>query len=460
MQEENKIKDVPTYLKHKPIIAVNYQEHDANSEDAKFLSIGKASWNQEDISLKIWRYVNNRWSRQGEEIPAWRVLDLAILLMAKIRGVNSTLGETIIAHDDLELLDNYIQDNIQILAPRINELKNLIDYNGQLKEVSNCPNIFSFATSELSQDAVFAWLMQWADDKYKSSDSALHTTAQNFIRLLLGDDGFEPRTINVHKQWNNIDILAEINNDTVLVVEDKTYSSIHDNQLERYKKIVEDEYKDKNRVFVYIKTGNEPSCVKEGIEKVGYKYISRKELLECFSADKSNNPIFQNYLTYIKGLEERTQSFKEKPVQEWDWDAWQGFYKELESRIKVEEWAYVSNQTGGFQGLWWHTKPIINENVNIYLQFEQSKLCIKIYYEGTNPSKIRNDVYEKIKDKVEQYRYSEITRPPRFGTGRTMTVAVINDIFPNAPNNINMVDIVDKLKKYEKFIDDVARDLK
>ena len=49
------------------------------------------------------------------------------------------------------------------------------------------PNIFSFATSELSQDAMFAWLIKWADVKYKPTDAAIHEIAQSFVRMLVGN---------------------------------------------------------------------------------------------------------------------------------------------------------------------------------------------------------------------------------------------------------------------------------
>lgn len=77
---------IPTTLKHKPVIAVeNYENVDGRSAyntDAKGLSLGLAQWNDRgkvDISAKVWRYTGEKWSRQSEELPLHRVLDLAIL---------------------------------------------------------------------------------------------------------------------------------------------------------------------------------------------------------------------------------------------------------------------------------------------------------------------------------------------------------------------------------------------
>mgnify|MGYP001204844602 CR=1 FL=1 len=78
---------IPTTLKHKPVIvSENYENIDgrnAYKSDTKGLSLGLAQWNDRgkvDISAKVWRYTGEKWSRQSEELPMHRVLDLAILI--------------------------------------------------------------------------------------------------------------------------------------------------------------------------------------------------------------------------------------------------------------------------------------------------------------------------------------------------------------------------------------------
>jgi hypothetical protein len=41
----------------------------------------------------------------------------------------------------------------------------------------NRPNLFSYATSELSQDAFICWLLSWASLEYKDVDGQLHQCA-------------------------------------------------------------------------------------------------------------------------------------------------------------------------------------------------------------------------------------------------------------------------------------------
>ncbi len=78
---------IPVTLKHKPVIVVdNYEQVDgryAYNSDAKGLSLGLAQWNDRgkiEISAKVWRYTGEKWSRQSEELPLHRVLDLALLI--------------------------------------------------------------------------------------------------------------------------------------------------------------------------------------------------------------------------------------------------------------------------------------------------------------------------------------------------------------------------------------------
>lgn len=78
---------IPAHLKHKPIIQVeNYARIDgpyADDTDAMGLSVGIAQWNGPgwtELSAKVWRNTGEKWSRQSEELPLHRVIDLATLI--------------------------------------------------------------------------------------------------------------------------------------------------------------------------------------------------------------------------------------------------------------------------------------------------------------------------------------------------------------------------------------------
>ena len=79
--------EIPTTLKHKPVIVAEDYAHidgrTAYHTDAQGLSLGLAQWNDRgrvDISAKVWRHTGEKWSRQSEELPLHRVLDLAIVV--------------------------------------------------------------------------------------------------------------------------------------------------------------------------------------------------------------------------------------------------------------------------------------------------------------------------------------------------------------------------------------------
>lgn len=319
------------------------------------------------------------------------------------------------------------------------------------------PNIFSYATSELSQDAMIAWLLQWASPEYGEADPDLHRTGKKFVRLLAGkSDDFHIESVDVGRQWENIDIWAEINDNTFLIIEDKTGTTIHDDQLERYKISVKREYSGKRTdlCYAYVKTSEEPRSVLMSIEQSGFKTISRAEILRCLNGYRGNDTLMVSYRKHLQGIEDSVMSYKTLPEKKWGWNAWQGFYKELESRVDIDSWGYVANPSGGFLGAWWHF--IDAKDCTMYLQLEQGKLCFKISYEGEGDrSEVRFREHIKLM-KLAQGRFPEIRRPDRFGTGTYMTIAVVDEesLFGNGP--VNFDKLTTKLKEYETLVDNCS----
>ena len=449
-------KSAPNNLTHKPIVTIDYEKKDFGS-DAKFLTIGRSTWDSEDFSAKIWRWAEDgeRWSRQSEELPLRRSLDLATLVISVIMGKQSELEEFVQNENEIDDLKSFIKENMNLFSSKLAEIKRLLENSTTQKSSLDSPNIFDFATSELSQDALFAWLIMWADPKYKNKDAKLHFIAQDFVRMLIGKNDFVIDSINVGRQWKNIDVWVEINTDTFLVIEDKTNTTIHDNQLLRYKDIVKQEYEGKrcNLYYSYIKTANEPLAILSDIEKMGYRCVSRKDLIKCLDNYHGNNTIINCYLDHLKEIDSLTQSFKNLPVSEWDWYAMQGFFKELENKLDLKNWGYVSNPQGGFLGAWWHFTPF--KKGEMYLQFEEDKLCFKIWYDGesNNRSKVRLEQHNKLMALATKENRYEIQKPVRFGAGEYMTIAVVDSAFLFGKGIINIENIIRNLLFYQNLID-------
>ena len=248
------------------------------------------------------------------------------------------------------------------------------------------PNLFKFATSELSQDAFILWLLEWADSECATEDKALHETAQEFIRLLLNNKDLTIKSVNTKRQKNHIDVFAIVNEKYAIIIEDKTDTSEHNNQLERYEKWVTEqkEYSALETHIVYYKRGNESYF---RLNKMTDKYalkrftiLTRKDVLEVLTKCTTNNLIFCDYVEYIQDIQRQTEAYQSLPVSDWSNYTWQGFYMALEKELQTGDWGYVPNKQGGFWGFYWHWKKASsNPDVDIYLQLEEKKLCVKAY---------------------------------------------------------------------------------
>jgi hypothetical protein len=127
----------PKHLSHQPIISVNdYDKIDAlyaNKTDVKALSIGNAQYDNNQISLKVWRHTDVKWSRQSEELPIHRNLDLSILFLAALTTdvsahySKSNLRETIDKPLEVQKIKDYYEEYRHFFEPRLKELKNLLN---------------------------------------------------------------------------------------------------------------------------------------------------------------------------------------------------------------------------------------------------------------------------------------------------------------------------------------------
>ena len=129
----------PKHLSHKPLVSVNdYDKVDGmyrNNTDAKALSIGYAQWDNNELSMKVWRK-RKRWSPQSEELPLHRNLDLTILLLHVLfdeaPNPDSFLvkAQTLFSEDQkggIEEIKKYYQKNKSFLEPRLKELRELLN---------------------------------------------------------------------------------------------------------------------------------------------------------------------------------------------------------------------------------------------------------------------------------------------------------------------------------------------
>lgn len=327
------------------------------------------------------------------------------------------------------------------------------------------PNIFDYATSELSQDAFLAWLIQWSNKHYQHVDSALHACATSFVQELLGKDkSYSVETVEVRKQWNNIDVSALVNNEYFLLVENKKGSQEHSNQLNKYLEIAKAEYENSGIEIkpVYFKMEEQGNY--GGVKEAGFAIFKRDKMLSILSeytnsTEKSKqNDIIVDYYKYLDDLDKKIKSYQTEPLDKWHWYSWQGFYSELQEHIGGD-WGYVSNPSGGFLGFWFHFKP---ENFNgleyqYYLQIEQGKFCFKVYpynQEKETRRVIRDHYRVKLFDKAREHNI-KIEKSGRIGKG--MTVAILSSEFRELDENglVDMEKTVEKIRKIQAMVDSI-----
>lgn len=326
---------------------------------------------------------------------------------------------------------------------------------------TNQPNLFRLATKELSQDSFFAWLLQWGDNIYSSVNPALNDTARDFIRHLIGRDETYPiLKVTAGRQWHNIDVWAEINDEYFLCIEDKTNTGEHSGQLERYKEYVTEQYKDKTHqlVFIYLKTGNESVTTLNKVVEKGYKIINRKTVLTILSKRAIQNDIFNDFINYLAVLEELTNSYTQFEKLTSDWKAAEGFYMKLQELIpEWTDWSYVSNAARGFLGFWYHWKGI--EDFYLYIQIENLidyniiRLVIKIS-EWDEQTNTLHNILKELEPYADKYELS-IQKPDKFRSGKTSTLAIVQDAFIiNADGKLEIDKLIDILGRTEKMLDD------
>ena len=95
------------------------------------------------------------------------------------------------------------------------------------------PNIFDYATSELSQDAFICYMATFGKEIYKKEFPAEYKMAHSFLKMCGIDEKEEISA--VERQVEHIDVLIVTTN-YLLIIEDKTYTNEHDNQIIRYVK--------------------------------------------------------------------------------------------------------------------------------------------------------------------------------------------------------------------------------
>jgi len=259
-------------------------------------------------------------------------------------------------------------------------------------ETAKLPNIFDHARSELAQDAVLAYILRWASpDLPVEGHSPLRELGKNLLDALLQSVGVDPlsfwelRNLDVVTQTYSIDVLVTVNDSIQLLIEDKTGTKEHSNQIERYKEALKKAWREEREGeplpdirAVYVKTKNEARsqrpCSANGS-------LFREDLLDVLGrTPNTGNTIIEEWRQHLQAKQEETASFRDHPARHWSWHAWEGLFMSLEdwlaeqvnAALGTDEayvcWDAVPSRSGGFLGFWWNWREAKGRSCWFYLQ--------------------------------------------------------------------------------------------
>ena len=353
------------------------------------------------------------------------------------------------------------------------------------------PNIFKYATKELSQDAVICWLIEWsgAQATEVEFEPALRELGRAFVEALLATHNIKLKgdvvSTEIHQQNLGIDVLARVQvrvrdheKSHVLVIEDKTDADSHSNQLERYReKVLEGDSKlgnvhESSVRYVFLKTGNQSLSKDRCVKDKGYELFGRREFLEVLNRYPGDHPIVTDFREHLRQREAEFTGYshwsRADDRSEWSWGAWEGFFRQLENRLDEPSWGYVSNPKGGFLGFWWHWIPTKADD-RLYLQLEivpeapkeKQKLCFKVE-RGDSVDDVRNkDARNRYHNAILAAGAGAVARPPRMRSARSMTVGLWQGdwLAFGADARLDMDRTVDNLKKAQGIVETAAKSM-
>ena len=293
----------------------------------------------------------------------------------------------------------------------------------------------------------------------------MHKVGQLFVQKML-DKWDVTNTIDkveVYRQYKNIDVLLVINKKYAMIIEDKTYSSEHSNQLNKYKESVQTDknFKDYEIKGIYFKKSNQ-SYIKN-VTDSRFKPFFRDDIISFIESCPKNitDTIFTNFRDSIEEYQKNIDSWETLPIAKWTWNSWEGFYECLSSRFKNKfHYGYVANQSGGFLGASWAWTDW--EDCVVQLQIEGNKKGDKFVFKiraKDNTKDIdmrfyRNRWHSLLIENAEKMGINGVKKPARFGYGTYMTCCIIEqeDWLGNDTDVINIDEVLARLEQYKELI--------
>ena len=296
------------------------------------------------------------------------------------------------------------------------------------------PNIFDYATSELSQDAFICYLLAFGMDKYKKA----YPREFKIAHLFLEKCGIpaDEEILEIRKQYLDIDVLA-VTSSHLLIVEDKTDTKEHSNQIVKYVKTLKNSVLSSGRKIkvCYLKTLDYVRSYKSSDENVLPQCdccsLRRKDMLDLLKTNPENNLIFESFYSRLDSIEKRIKNCDDAEIRTWCKEKW---FDYLSSALSGHNFNidWVNNARGGFYACYFDWINCGNgENYKqIEISFDDGvtsevKLCFKFASVNKEITLNSKSLIKDLQDAVVAKGYKAAHR-----LGRTTTYAykVANNI--------------------------------
>ena len=298
---------------------------------------------------------------------------------------------------------------------------------------SKAPNLFNYATSELSQDAVICWLLEWADPINEKFNGQLHSYGKKFLISLLEKCNQTPpeqlKTIKIYKQYKNIDVLLVINDNHCVVIEDKTNTAEHSGQLDRYKQLMENDFNQHKISFIYFKTGVQLDY--SAVTEAGYSVYTAIDFIDTFKTEENKFPdgILKDYYQYLNCMIKETKAYQSIQVKDWSNMTWKGFFTELNQHYgDLNLSGYASSQ-----GCYFHWQEHEKISIGSYLRISQNTRKLSIKLESKNQGLNSEDIH-KFRESVFISDTNNILRKGKNSGKKNTTLANYHEDFPSVAN--------------------------
>jgi len=338
-------------------------------------------------------------------------------------------------------------------------------------------NIFDYATSELSQDAFISLLVAWFD----SEEEELRNISRNFISSLYFEhfntkDECDKKeklvfskmnSIEIIQQHYKIDVYFELMYDgekIPFIIEDKTWTEPHSNQLSRYvQKIVSSSKVPEEKIVkIFFKTGHITEKDEDETKILKYTIINTKWIYDFLHQYEIDNIIFNNYKEYLneKFYEVLYKNNKKKELKDWTFqDVNNGFVqyaiiKEIKNNVNNTTHIRCINFTrnGNLWDTWW---SFYNDEFSLFVKIKRIGTSYRIRLIKYSQSKVASvDKQSNLEDfslyiddylKLNNHTSIQKTRKPRY-KAREIELA-----FLELDNNITLENSVKEFSHFMEF---------